>query len=223
MIDRRLMIGGALAMSAFGLAGCASGGSAGRAAGTAALLNADGTPTSEALMKPGPLPEKALGNPNAPATIIEYASLTCPYCRKFHLATYPRLKKELIDTGKVYFIVREFPIGRSAGTAAIITRCAPEKDYFVLFDKFLTQQNRWTSQEVRPDAIYKIAAQTGMTRQAFDACLANKEVEEGLRIIKQRGRDFGVSGTPTFFINGKKTRGALTFDQIKAMIGAQVS
>ncbi len=62
-----------------------------------------------------------------------------------------------------------------------------------------------------------------MTRQAFDACLTNKEIEEGLRLVKQRGREFGVSGTPTFFINGKKARGVLTFDQIKEMLGAQVS
>lgn len=175
------------------------------------------------LMKPGPLGEIALGSASAPDTIIEYASLTCPFCRKFHLTAYPRIKKELIDTGKVRLIIREFPIGRSAGTAAIITRCAPEKDFFVLFDKFLTQQNKWVSQDVRPDAIYKIAAQTGMTRQAFDACLINKEVEDGLALVKQRGREFGVSGTPTFFVNGKKARGALTFDQIKAMLGPKVT
>ncbi len=220
-LNRRKFIGGARAVGAGGLAGCAGGGA--RQSAPAGLVAADGTPVMAELMKPGPLGEKALGSPTAPATIIEYASLTCPYCRAFHLTTFPRVKKELIDTGKVRFIVREFPIGRSAGAAAIITRCAPEKDYFVLFDKFLTQQNKWTSQYVRPDAIYKIAAQTGMTRQAFDACLANKEIEDGLRTVKQRGREFGVSGTPTFFINGKKARGVLTFDQIKEMLGAQVS
>ncbi|GAB4225753.1 MAG: DsbA family protein [Methyloligellaceae bacterium] len=222
MFDRRQILGGGLAVCASALAGCASG--AGRGGGgTTALLNADGTPTREALMKPGPLGEKALGNPDAPVTIIEYASLTCPFCRRFHLATYPRLKKELIDTGKVYYIIREFPIGRSAAAAAVVTRCAPAKDYFTLYDKFLTQQKKWTGQKVRPDAIYKVAAQTGMSRAAFDSCMANQEIIDGLVWVKQRGRQFGVSGTPTFFINGKKARGALTFDQIKAMIGPQVS
>lgn len=208
-------------MGAGGLSACA-GGSASQS-DLAGPLNADGTPKIAELMKPGPLGDMALGSPSAPDIIIEYASLTCPFCYKFHLTTYPRIKKELIDTGKVRFIVREFPIGRVAGTAAIITRCAPEKDYFVLYDKFLVQRNKWVSQEVRPDAIYKIAAQTGMTRQAFDACLANTEIEEGLRMVKQRGREFGVSGTPTFFVNGKKARGVLTFDQIKAMLGAKVT
>lgn len=204
------------------LAGCGGGGSTGPAAADALLL-ADGSPNPAELMKAGPLGEIVLGNPKAPATIIEYASLTCPYCHKFHLTTFPRIKKELIDTGKARFIIREFPIGRTAAAAAIITRCAPAKDYFTLFDKFLTQRTKWTSRKVRPDAIYKIAAQTGMKRAAFDACLANKEIEEGLIWVKERGRDFGVSGTPTFFINGKKARGVLTFDQVKALIDGQTT
>ena len=220
-LNRRDFVGGVLAVVAGSLAGCAGGGA--RQSGPTALLGADGAPVMAELMKPGPLGEKILGSPNAPHTIIEYASLTCPICQAFHLTTYPRVKKELIDTGKVRFIVREYPIGRSAGAAAIIARCAPEKDFFILFDKFLRQQNKWISQNVRPDAIYKIAAQTGMTRKVFDACLANKEIEDGLRTVKQRGRGFGVSGTPTFFINGKKARGALTFDQIIAMLGAQTA
>lgn len=202
------------------LSGCAGGGARTTPIGP---LNPDGSVNLAELMKPGPLGEKMLGNPSAPATIIEYASLTCPYCRKFHLNVYPRVKKELIDTGKVRYIIREFPIGRSAGTAAIVARCAPDKDYFTLYDKFLKQQSKWVSQKVRPDAIFAVASQTGMTREAFNACLNNKEVEEGLRTVKQRGREFGVSGTPTFFINGKKFRGDLTFDQIKAAIGPQVT
>jgi len=220
-LNRRVFVGGVLAAGAGSLAGCAGGG--GRQSAATGPLTAGGMPVMAELMKPGPLGEKALGSANAPATIIEYASLTCPYCYKFHLTTFPKIKKELIDTGKVRYIIREFPIGRSAGAAAIITRCAPEKDYFVLYDKFLRQRNKWTSQKVRPDAIYKVAALTGMTRKAFDACLANKQVEEGLRMVKQRGREFGVSGTPTFFINGKKARGVLTFEQIKAMLGPQIT
>lgn len=221
MLDRRIFINGVLAVGASSLAGCAGSGTPKTA--PAALINGDGTVNLAELMKPGPLGEKSLGPATAPAIIIEYASLTCPYCRQFHTKTYPRVKKELIDTGKVRYILREYPIGRSAGTAAIVARCAPEKDFFRLYDKYLSQQSSWTSQDVRPDAIYKIAAQTGMKRNAFDACLSNKEIEEGLRAVKLRGREFGVSGTPTFFINGKKFRGPLTFDQIKAEIAQPVT
>ena len=220
-LNRRLFVGGVLAIGAGGLSACASGGSS--RAELAGPLKADGTPKPDELMKPGPLEEIVLGNPKASDTIIEYASLSCPFCYKFHLETFPRIQKELIKTGKVRFIIRDFPIGRAAGTAAIINRCAPRKDYYTLYDKYLIQRNKWVSQEVRPDAIYKVAAQTGMTRAAFDACLADKELEEKLRLVKQRGRELGVSGTPTFFINGKKIRGFVTFDTVKEMLGAQVT
>lgn len=220
-IDRRVFIAGMLAAGAGSLAACAGG--ANREPAQAALLNTDGSVNVAELMKPGPLGERVLGSPTAPSTIIEYASLTCPYCRQFHAKTFPRVKKELIDTGKVRFIMREYPIGRTAGTAAIVARCAPEKDFFTLYDKFLAQQKKWTSQDVRPDAIYAIATQTGMTRKTFDACLTNKEIEDGLKAVKLRGREFGVAGTPTFFINGKKFRGPLTFDQIKAEIAQKVT
>lgn len=221
-LDRRTVIGGIAAAGATVLSGCAAGDGP-RQAAEQALVDADGAPNPIELMKEGPLGEKALGSAAARITIIEYASLTCPYCHQFHLTTFPRLKKELIDTGKVRYIIREFPIGRTAAAAAVVTRCAPAKDYFTLFDKFLTQQKKWTAQKVDADAIYAIAAQTGMSRTAFDACLANKQIEEGLIWVKQRGREFGVAGTPTFFINGKKARGVLTLEQIKQMIGGQVS
>ena len=222
VLDRRIFISGFLAAGTAGLTGCGSGGGP-RKVAEGALLLADGSPNPVELMKAGPLGDKILGNPAAPVTIIEYASLTCPHCHRFHLTTYPRVKKELIDTGKVRYIIREYPIGRTAAAAAVVTRCAPDKDYITLYDKFLTQQSKWTSQDVRPDAIYKIAAQTGMSRATFDSCMANQEINEGLVWVKQRARDFGVSGTPTFFINGKKARGALTFDQIKAMVGPGTS
>src|SRR5512146_2359208 len=86
------------------------------------------------LMADGPLGERVLGSPNAPITVIEYASLTCPHCAHFQKEVFPRVKKELIDTGKIRFIVREFTIGHTSGAAAIINRCAPEDKYFSLFN-----------------------------------------------------------------------------------------
>lgn len=220
MPDRRVFIAGMLAAGAAGLAGCGSGGSAGKAAEESLVLD-DGTPKPAALIKEGPLGEMAQGDPDAPVTIIEYASLTCPYCRKFHTATYPRLKKELIDTGRVRYILRAFPIGNTAAAAAVVTRCAPEEDRFTLFEKYLTQQEKWTSQEVRFDALYEIAARTGMSRAAFDRCLDNQEIIDGVKWSKQRGRELGVTGTPTFFINGEKKTGVLSFEEIEAMIATR--
>ena len=175
-------------------------------------------PPQAELMAAGPLRDVAVGKPNAPVTVIEYVSLTCPHCSNFQKHLFPRVKKEFIDTGKVRFIVREFPIGHTSGTAAIVNRCAPEDKYFFLLNQFLTRQPQWVSQEVRPDAIYSVAKASGMTRETFDKCLSNQVIIDGLTEVKQRGRQFGVIGTPTFFINGRKAQGEVTFDEIKALI-----
>ncbi|MBM3544008.1 MAG: DsbA family protein [Alphaproteobacteria bacterium] len=179
------------------------------------------TPTQEELLRAGPLGDRAMGNANAPVVLIEYASLTCPHCRNFHANVFPKVKSQYIDTGKVRYIVREFPIGRSAGNAAIINRCAPPDQYFALLDAFLSRQDEWVSQEVRLDAIYGVAKSIGMSREAFDKCLSNQAIIEGLTEVKQRGRQFGVVGTPTFFVNGRKAQGAITFEEIKALIEPQ--
>ena len=151
--------------------------------------------------------------------MIEYVSLTCPHCANFQKTLFPRLKKEFIDTGKVRFIVREFPIGRTSGNAAIVNRCAPRRQIF-LPARTSSSPGRpeWVSQEVRPDAIYSVAKSSGMSRETFDKCLSNQTIIDGLTEVKQRGRQFGVIGTPTFFINGRKAQGEVTFDEIKAMI-----
>ena len=175
-------------------------------------------PPQAELMAPGPLGERVLGKAAAPVTVIEYVSLTCPHCANFHKHLFARMKKEFIDTGKVRYIVREFPIGRTAGTAAIVSACAPEDKYFFLLSQFLTRQSEWVSQEVRLDAIYAVAKSSGMTRETFDKCLSNQTIIDGLTEVKQRGRQFNVIGTPTFFINGRKAQGEVTFDEIKAMI-----
>jgi protein-disulfide isomerase len=199
---------------ALALAGCGGG-----AMGPAPPIDkATYVPPHAELMAPGPLGERVMGKPTAPVTVIEYVSLTCPHCASFQKHLFPRLKKEFIDTGRVRYIVREFPIGRTAGTAAIVNRCAPEEKYFFLLDQFLTRQPEWVSQEVRPDAIYSVAKASGMSRETFDKCLSNQVIIDGLTEVKQRGRQFNVIGTPTFFINGRKAQGEVTYDEIKAMI-----
>jgi len=205
---------------AVALSGC--GGGAGPTA-DAAADKALSSPSPEELMAPGPLGERVLGSPNAPVTVIEYASLTCPHCAHFQKDVFPQVKKELIDTGKIRFIVREFPIGHTSGAAAIINRCVPEDKYFPLFNAFLLRQPEWVSLEVRPDAIYSVAKSSGMTRETFDKCLTNQTIIDGLTEVKQRGRRFGVVGTPTFFANGRKAQGAITFEEFKALLGPQSS
>jgi len=175
-------------------------------------------PSVAEVMKPGPLPEMAVGRADAPVTIIKYASLTCPYCRKFHLETFPQLKREYIDTGKVRFILREFPIGFQSGAATIALRCAPPERYFDLYGKFLAQQGKWVSQEVRHDPIFKVAAQVGMTRAQFDACYQNQGMIDALNQVKERGRTLGVIGTPNFFVNDRLIKTVIGMKEIREMV-----
>jgi len=207
-----------LIATAAGLLGC------GGAVGPADTANGGiNVPLKEQVLEPGPLGEREYGNPNAPVTIVEYASLTCPHCRNYHAKVFPQVKRQYIDTGKVRYIIREFPIGRTAGTAAIVTRCAPQKKYLSMTEAFLARQSEWVSQEVREDAIYNVAKSSGMSRAEFDKCLTNQAIIDGLTEVKQRGRKYGVIGTPTLFINGQKAQGEVTFEQVKAMIEPQAS
>lgn len=177
-------------------------------------------PTAADLAETGPLGDRTLGRPDAPLTVIEYASLTCPYCRAFHADVFPKVKAKYIDTGKVRWVLREFPIGRSSGTAWIVTRCAAESKHFELYEAYLREQPKWVSQEVRTDAIFAVAAEHGMSRQEFDSCLSNQSIEDGLHWVKERARTLGVSGTPTFFFGTTKVRGMLTFEETSEHIEA---
>jgi protein-disulfide isomerase len=176
-------------------------------------------PSIEEIMKPGELPEMALGRPDAPVTIVQYASMTCPYCRKFQVEAFPVLKREYIDTGKVRYVLRaEFPIGKQSGLATVALRCAPPHRYFELYEKLMLQQASWVSQEVRPDPIFKVAAQVGMTRAQFDSCRENRGMIRALNAIKERGRTLGIIGTPNFFIQGKLVKSVIGIREIREMV-----
>jgi protein-disulfide isomerase len=175
-------------------------------------------PTVADVMTAGPLPEMSLGRANAPVTIVQYASLTCPHCRAFHRETFPEFKRTYIDTGKVRFIMREFPIGKQSGQATIALRCAPPDKYFTLYGKFMEQQNSWVSQEVRLEPIFAVAKQVGMTQAQFDSCLKNQAMIDGLKWVKDRGRTLGIIGTPNFFVQGKLVKKTLTMSDIREMV-----
>jgi protein-disulfide isomerase len=176
-------------------------------------------PSVEEIMKPGGLPEMALGRKDAPVTIVQYASMTCPYCKRFQVEDFPVLKREYIDTGKVRYVLRaEFPIGKQSGLATIALRCAPPDQYFVLYEKFMLQQPSWVSQEVRPDPIFKVAQQVGMTRAQFDSCRENRGMIAAINGIKERGRTLGIIGTPNFFISGKLVKSRIGIKEIREMV-----
>jgi len=131
---------------------------------------------------------------------------------------FPSFKKEYVDTGKVRFILREFPIGHQSGQATVALRCAAPDKYFTLYEKLMAQQASWVSQEVRLEPIYAVAKQVGMSRADFDACMANQSMIQGLKWVKDRGRTLGVIGTPNFFIDGKLVKKVLTLPELRQML-----
>jgi protein-disulfide isomerase len=179
-------------------------------------------PTLADLAVAGPLGDRFLGRPDARLTIVEYASLTCPHCRAFQTDVFDQVKKAYIDTGKVRWVLREFPIGHTSGAAWIVNRCASEKLHFKLYDTFMRNQKDWVSLEVRRDAIAAVAMKGGMTGQQFDACWGDAQTDAGLRWVKARGRQLGVSGTPTFFIGATKIRAVPSFQDFSAIIDAEL-
>ena len=169
----------------------------------------------ETLMEAGPLPEMALGDENAPVTIVEYASMTCGHCANFHKSTYPHLKSEYIETGKVRFLFREFPLDPVATAAFMLARCAPEEKYFDVVDTMFAEQRKWAFTNDPYNSLLNFAKQIGFTQESFESCLQNQQLLDAINNIKNRASsEFGVSSTPTFFVNGEKVSGAITVEQL---------
>jgi len=170
------------------------------------------------LLEPGALPDMALGNADAPVTIVEYASMTCPHCAHFHATVLPELKTKYIDTGKVRLIFREFPFDPRAEAGFMLARCSNDK-YFPMIDVLFRQQQNWASVENAKDALLQISKLAGFSQESFEACLTDQKLLEDVRAVQKRGADeFKVDSTPTFFINGNTYKGALTIAEMSAII-----
>jgi protein-disulfide isomerase len=172
-------------------------------------------PSVADLMQPNPLGEMSLGDANAPITVIEYASMTCPHCAHFSATTFPELKKRYIDTGKVRFIFREFPLDRLALAGFVLARCTSPDKYFPIIETLFAQQRDWVVQKpLQP--LLAIFKQVGMNEQTFNSCLDNQQLAEGIDKVRSQAADkFGVNSTPTFFVNGKRVNGALTIEEME--------
>ena len=174
------------------------------------------------LMDPGPFGEHVVGDPEAPVTIIEYASMTCPHCRRFHKEVYPVIKEKYIDTGKAKLYFREFPFDPSSAAAFMLAQCAGEDKYFSMVDILFEQQPIWTRGKV-VDELFKIAKLAGFTQESFAACLKNQELLDNvLSIQKKAAEDYGVDATPTFFINGTKYSGNMSAEDMGEVIESLV-
>jgi protein-disulfide isomerase len=170
------------------------------------------------LHAPGQLGEKVLGPADAKVTVVEYASMSCPHCAHFDATTFDDFRLKYIDSGKVRYILREFPLNAPAYAVAMLARCAPADKYFDVVHTYFRSQDKWLAASDLKAAILEIAKGFGFTDQSFDACIANQALFKALNDVRDRGSAFGVQSTPTFFINGKKFEGALSLDELDKAI-----
>ncbi len=169
------------------------------------------------LMEPGPIEEHWLGEPDAPVTVIEYASMTCSHCRDFHIGTFDAFVDEYVETGEVRFLFREFPLDDRAIAASMLARCAPgENAYYGVISLLFETQPDWAF--VEPDMFTQTllgqVEQAGFTAENFEACLSNQDLFEGILAVADRGAELGVNSTPTFFVNGIPYAGALSLENL---------
>ena len=160
----------------------------------------------EALMNQPELPDLVMGKPDAKVTIVEYASMTCGHCKQFHTKVLPELKTKYVDTGKVRIVFREFPLDPRAFAASMLARCAGGEKTLPMISALFETQADWAYVKENPTPkLFEIAKQAGFTQESFDKCLTDQALLDKLTAIRTRAAEtFGVSATPSFYINGKK-------------------
>ncbi|MCB8820323.1 DsbA family protein [Microvirga rosea] len=167
----------------------------------------------------GPLGDVVLGSADAKVTIVEYASLTCSHCGHFHQETWPELKKRYIDTGKVRFTLREFPLDPLATAGFMLARCDGNDKYYPITDLLFEQQKNWAFVDKPLDALRQIMKQAGFSQEKFDTCLRDQKLYDAVNAVKNRAiEQFKVDSTPTFFINGERHPGSLSIDELEKII-----
>lgn len=182
----------------------------------------DGSPmaiaSSEPLLNPQGPTDRPLGGVDAKVWVIEYASPTCPHCASFHLNTYPALKEQYIDTGKIQFLLRPFIRNVLDAAVFMIASCS-DGHYHDLIATYFAQQSDWAFSDTPRDAMLKVAEEYGMDEQGFSACLEDEALFNQLNSMREQAlNDFGLTATPTFFVNGKMLSGDMTIDALAAEI-----
>ena len=180
---------------------------------TTLAFAADTNPSPEDLAHAGPGGDIMIGSDKAPVTIIEYASMTCPHCAHFEETTLPELKKRYIDTGKVRYVMREFPLDALAAAGFMLARCAGPDKYESVVETLFAKQADWAMVQKPIPPLMAIAKQFGFTEESFNTCLANQQVLDDIQAVRDHAvNKLGVNSTPTFFINGKRLVGDLSIE-----------
>lgn len=222
MVSRRTLIIGAAAAAIPGLGYAATtlfarDGGPGRGALTGVRSAAADT-ASPAEIQPD---DRILGDPDAPVTIIEYSSLTCPHCARFHSDTLPEVKEKWIEPGRARLVYRHYPLDQTALRAALFTNCFEGNRFFGVLEILFDTQNDWARAENPMDKLAQVATMAGLSQDRFEQCL-NDEAEADRIIEKQlAARDvFDVQSTPTFLIHGEKVVGAQPYENFAEVLRA---
>jgi protein-disulfide isomerase len=173
--------------------------------------------------KPVSLPDMALGPANAPITITEFASMTCPHCAAFNADVFPKIKAAYIDTGKIRYVFREFPLDIKAAAGSMLSRCIAKDDagkYFAVTDMLFKQQSDWVMKNTT-ETLTRIGKQAGLSQQAVDDCLKDQTLLDKIVADQKFANEvLKVNSTPTFFLNGEMIKGETSFDEFDKRIKA---
>ena len=171
--------------------------------------------------KPVSLPDMALGPANATVTITEYASMTCPHCAAFTETVFPKIKSEFIDSGKIRFVFREFPLDIKAAAGSMLARCIAKDDsgkYVAVVDLLFKQQNDWVTKNTT-ETLTRIGKQAGLSQQAVENCLKDQALLDKIAADQKFASEvLKVNSTPTFFINGEMVKGETSFEEFDKKI-----
>ena len=174
--------------------------------------------------------DRVLGNRNAKVVLIEYAALTCPVCANFNANTFPRLKADYIDTGKILYVFRMFPLRSDDGSAEKIARCLPEDKYFAFVDLLFKNQPKWDWEyglkppEVR-EGLVLLGRIAGMSREQVDQCMVNKAEDDRINQVSSEAQSrYSVNATPTFILNGTSIgSGNIPFDSLSKLLDTELA
>ena len=167
------------------------------------------------------LQDMVLGKADAPITIIEYASLTCPHCAHFHETVLPTLKTEYIDTGKAKLIFRDFPLDQMAFAGAVLARCGGPEKYYTFLSVLFAQQRQWAGASDPKAALVQIGRLGGISSDQFEKCLQDKPLGDYILNSRLEGNQkLGVNSTPTLIINGKAEAGVPSIDDLRKKLDA---
>ena len=213
-IDRRRLLLGTTGLSLLALAACSP------SDAQTNVPEAVGSASEADLFSDLPIEDVVEGDPNAPVTLIEYASMTCGHCRAFHEETWPTIKEEYVDTGRVKFILREFPFDPRSAAAFMLARCAPNGQRSAMVDAMFETQDSWARAENGQAALFDVARLAGFTEDSFRACLTDQELTTKVFDSFKKGETLGVESTPTFFVDGQRYSGNMSAEAMGALLDA---